>query len=160
MEQNYGEKQIILKARILVTAQFSLLGLLFLKPKAAVLLAPSWAPGLAFVFDVVALTILSAAWYALRPSLQISPIPKEGAALITSGIYSFIRHPMYLGVLLFGAGFVLTNINWISIAIWIALFITLVYKARFEDSLLSIKHPQATAYQSKTIGLFAKKVED
>ena len=143
-----------------MAAQFSLLGLLFLKPRATVLMTLSWASGLAFALDVVALAILFAAWYALRPSLRISPIPKEGAVLITTGIYSFIRHPMYVGVLLFGAGFVLTNITWISISIWAALFITLVYKARFEDSLLSIKHPQATAYQSKTIGLFGKKVED
>ena len=122
--------------------------------------APAWAPGLAFVLDVVALAILLAAWYALRPSLQISPIPKEGAALITSGIYSFMRHPMYLGVLLFGAGFVLTNINWISIAIWIALLATLVFKARFEDSLLATKHPFAAAYQSSTARFFLKGGKD
>lgn len=123
-------------------------------------MTPSWAPGLAFVIDVVAIAILFAAWYALRPSLQISPIPKEGAALITSGIYSFMRHPMYLGVLLFGAGFVLTNINWISIAIWIALLATLVFKARFEDSLLAIKHPHAAVYQSSTARFFLKGGKD
>lgn len=159
MEQNHGEKQIKLKARLLVTAQFSLLGLLFIKPKAGVLVAPSWAPGLVFVIYVIATLILFMAWYALRASLQISPIPKEGAALVTSGIYRFVRHPMYIGVLLFGLGFVLTNINWISIALWAALLATLVYKARFEDSLLSIKHAEATAYQSQTLGLLGKKLE-
>ena len=123
-------------------------------------MAPSWASCLAFVIDVVAITILFAAWYALRPSLRISPIPKEGAALITSGIYSFIRHPMYVGVLLIGAGFVLTNINWISITIWIALVATLVCKARFEDSLLAIKHPLAATYQSSTARFFFKGGKD
>jgi protein-S-isoprenylcysteine O-methyltransferase Ste14 len=160
LEQNYGEKQIVRKARLLVAAQFSLLGLLFLKPKAAVLLAPSWAPGLAFVIDVCATVILFFAWYALRASLQVSPIPKEGAALVTSGIYRYVRHPMYIGVLLFGLGFVLTNINWISILIWMALLATLIYKARFEDALLLIKHSHASTYQSKTIGLMGKKVEE
>lgn len=159
MEQNNGEKQIKLKARILVTAQFSLLGLLFLKPQAAVLLTPTWAPSLALVLDVLATVILFMAWYALRASLQISPIPKEGAALVTSGIYRFVRHPMYIGVLLIGLGFVLTNINWIAIAVWAALLVTLIYKARFEDSLLSIKHPQAKAYQSQTLGLLGKKLK-
>ena len=160
MEQDDGKKQINIKARILVAAQFSLLGLLFLKPKAAVLLAPSWAPGLAFVIDLCATVILIFAWYALRASLQISPIPKEGAALVTSGIYRYVRHPMYIGVILFGLGFVLTNINWISILIWMALLATLIYKARFEDALLLIKHSHASTYQSKTIGLMGKKVEE
>ncbi len=123
-------------------------------------MAPSWAPGLAFVIDVVAIVILFAAWHTLRPSLQISPIPKDGAALITSGIYSFVRHPMYVGVLLFGAGFVLTNINWISITIWVALLATLVCKARFEDSLLAIKHPHAAVYQSSTARFFLKSGKD
>jgi len=136
------------------------LGLLFLKPKAAVLLAPSWAPGLAFVIQICATAILFFAWYALRASLQVSPIPKEGAALVTSGIYRYTRHPMYIGVLLFGASFVLTNINLLSILIWIALLVTLIYKARFEDSLLLLKHSDASAYQSKTIGLLGKKVEE
>lgn len=140
-----------------MTAQFLLLGLLLLRPKATVLMTPSWAPALAIAFGVLGAGILIAAWLALRASLQISPIPKDGAALVTSGIYRFLRHPMYIGVLLFGAGLVLTNINGITIAIWSALFITLICKARFEDSLLAIKHPNAAAYQSKTFGLFGKK---
>lgn len=160
MEQNYGEKQIVRKARLLVAAQFLLLGLLFLKPKAAVLLAPSWAPGLAFVIDVITALILFMAWYALRAALQVSPIPKEGASLVTSGIYRYVRHPMYIGVLFFGLSFVLTNINWISILIWMALLATLIYKARFEDALLLLKHSHASTYQSKTIGLLGKKVKE
>ena len=99
------------------------------------------------------------AWYALRASLAISPIPREGAALVTTGIYRITRHPMYIGVLLFGASFVLTNINLVSILIWVALLATLIVKARFEDSLLLIKHSQASEYQSKTLGLLGKKLE-
>ncbi len=134
--------------------------MLIFKPKTTVLIAPSWAPGLALLLYVIGAGVLLAAWIVLRPSLRISPIPKEGAALITSGIYHFIRHPMYIGVLLFGAGFVLTNINWISIAMWVALLATLVYKARFEDSLLAIKHPHAAVYQSSTARFFLKGGKD
>jgi protein-S-isoprenylcysteine O-methyltransferase Ste14 len=159
LEQNYGKKQIVLKARFLVAAQFLLLGLLFLKPRASVLMAPSWAPTLALVINILAAAILFMAWYALRASLQISPIPKDGAALVTTGIYRFTRHPMYIGVLLFGASFVLTNINLASLLIWAALLATLIFKARFEDSLLLMKHLQASEYQSKTKGLMGKKLE-
>ena len=67
---------------------------------------------------------------------------------------------MYVGVLLFGAGFVLTNINWISIATWAALLGTLTFKARFEDSLLATKHPLAAAYQSSTARFFFKGSKD
>lgn len=120
------------------------------------LFAPSWAPGLALLLYVIGAGVLLAAWIVLRPSLRISPIPKEGAALITSGIYHFIRHPMYLGLLLIAAGLVLSNISCVSIFIWAALFVTLIYKARFEDLLLAAKHSHALTYQSTTIGLLKK----
>ena len=89
------------------------------------------------------------AFIDLRPSLRISPIPIAGAPLITKGIYRWIRHPMYLAVSMFGAGMAINNLNWISILIWLALVITLIVKARFEDQLLLKIHLEAQKYQQK-----------
>jgi protein-S-isoprenylcysteine O-methyltransferase Ste14 len=98
---------------------------------------------------ICAILILLMALIDLRPSLRISPIPIEGAPLITKGIYRWIRHPMYLSVTIFGAGIALNNLNWISILIWSALVITLIVKARFEDQLLLEIHPDVVRYQKK-----------
>jgi protein-S-isoprenylcysteine O-methyltransferase Ste14 len=103
------------------------------------------------------MVIFIAAYLALKPSLRISPIPKPGAALIVAGIYKWFRHPMYLGVLLIGTSFLLGNLNLISISIWFILLINMVTKARYEDELLLIRHPEARIYQSKTLGLMGKK---
>jgi protein-S-isoprenylcysteine O-methyltransferase Ste14 len=64
---------------------------------------------------------------------------------------------MYLGVLLIGAGFLLNNLNIASTIIWIILLINMIVKARYEDELLLIRHPEARIYQSRTLGLMGKR---
>ena len=134
------------------------MGLLFLKPSGALLSDANCLHGIATFFTVVAIAIFIAAYLALKPSLRISPIPKPGAALIVVGIYKWFRHPMYLGVLLIGAGFLLNNLNIASTITWIILFINMIVKARYEDELLLIRHPEARIYQSKTLGLIGKRM--
>ena len=97
------------------------------------------------------------AFLALRPSLRVSPIPKPGAPLITVGIYKWFRHPMYLGVLMFGVGMLITNLNLASILIFIALSINMVIKANYEDHLLRNRHSNALEYQQRVIGLLGRK---
>jgi len=64
----------------------------------------------------------------------IEPVP--GAPLVTSGIYSIIRHPLYM---LFGVeivGFVIIRFNYISLAALIIDIITTLYRVRKEEILL------------------------
>ena len=93
----------------------------------------------------------------MRPSLRVSPIPKPGAPLITVGIYKWFRHPMYLGVLMFGVGMLIINLNIVSILIFIALFLNMVAKANYEDRLLRNRHSNALEYQQRVIGLLGRR---
>jgi protein-S-isoprenylcysteine O-methyltransferase Ste14 len=104
-----------------------------------------------------ALSVFAFAFLALRPSLRVSPIPKPGPPLITVGIYKWFRHPMYLGVLMFGVGMLLNNISLASILIFIALSINMVMKANYEDRLLRSHHSNALEYQQRVMGLFGRK---
>ncbi len=134
---------------MLVGLQFGFLGALFLEPNAPIIYSGKKLDEYVTGMYIFAILILLMALIDLRPSLRISPIPLEGAPLITKGIYRWIRHPMYLSVTIFGAGMALSNLNWISILIWFALVITLIVKARFEDQLLLAIHPDAVRYQKK-----------
>ena len=104
-----------------------------------------------------AIIIFAFAYLALRPSLRVSPIPKPGSPLITVGIYKWFRHPMYLGVLMFGVGILINNLDFASILIFIALFINMVIKANYEDRLLRNRHSNARDYQQRVIGLLGRK---
>ena len=73
------------------------------------------------------------------------------------GIYQWFRHPMYLGVLMFGVGMLVNNINFASILVFIALSINMFIKANYEDRLLRTRHSNALDYQQKVIGLLGRK---
>ena len=99
---------------------------------------------------VLGVAIICLAAIALRPSLRISPIPKKDSPLIASGIYRYVRHPMYLGVILIGfgmSGYSKSSLAWL---IELILLVDLNVKARFEDRLLVEAHPESFDYQLQT----------
>ena len=146
-----------MKARVLVGLQFGLLGLLALVKGSSLVDPNSIFEKLSPYLYVIGALILILAYKALRPSLRVSPIPLEGAPLITTGIYKWLRHPMYFSVLIFGAGLALRGVSLVSIGLWLILFIVLIIKASYEDSLLALAHSQALDYQRNTRGIFLTK---
>jgi len=75
---------------------------------------PSWAGWIGVVFSVVALWLfwrshadLGRNW---SPTLEL----RKGHQLITSGVYKYVRHPMYAASLMWGVAQVLLLHNWIA----------------------------------------------
>jgi len=137
----------IAKGRFLVALQFGLLGGLFLASHFST--NNTYIPATTFLM-IFGLAVIGAAYFVLRPSLRISPIPKEGAPFIVRGIYKYVRHPMYLGVLSIGMALAANADNAIGWSLWVLLLFTLNIKAKFEDALLRAIHPEAVHYQMHT----------
>ena len=84
---------------------------------------------------------------SLRRSFSITP---EVRGLVVSGIYSFIRHPMYLGSFIFAAGFVLLRLSIFSLLIYVMWLIIQVWRSRLEEQLLIAEYPDYEKYRQKT----------
>ena len=70
--------------------------------------------------------------------------------LVDSGVYAWVRHPMYLGILLFCLAFLFISVSLISIVIWIAFFIFYDRMATYEEkSLIAMLGEQYTSYQKR-----------
>lgn len=70
--------------------------------------------------------------------------------LVDSGVYAWVRHPMYLGILLFCLAVIFISVSLVSIGIWIAFFIFYDRMAAYEErSLIEILGEPYIAYQKR-----------
>jgi len=70
-------------------------------------------------------------------NINIRPDIKKDSTLITHGIYKYIRHPMYLSVMLMTLSFVFFYKSFIEIFLWIIVFVDLIVKLLYEEKLWS-----------------------
>jgi len=165
-------------ARLLVAAQFVLLGVLALAAWAGVR-AVDWATAaddaglllrllLAAVAIGAGVALGAAALRANRPgNFNIRPEPYASGQLVQAGPYRRIRHPMYSAVLLVGLGAALlagavpatgfaagfaapAALAWAALATLAALAVVLALKAGVEEKALSRRYPAYAAYVAST----------
>jgi protein-S-isoprenylcysteine O-methyltransferase Ste14 len=79
-----------------------------------------------------------------------NPVPMDNYTLKTTGMYKYIRHPIYSSVLLTLLGFVILSQSISGFIFWVAGVLFIAYKTGFEEKQLSLKFPEYTAYKSKT----------
>ncbi len=72
------------------------------------------------------------------------------AKLIDTGVFSKVRHPMYLGTLLFCLGFFLLSLSLASLVIWISLFVFYDRMATYEEEdLIRVIGDEYVKYQKR-----------
>ncbi len=86
----------------------------------------------------------------LRTSLSPFPRPIAGAPLIQSGVYGFIRHPIYSGMMFASVGWSLVTGSIVGLAATGLLVLLLVGKAQREEAWLVAAHPDYRAYRERT----------
>lgn len=101
----------------------------------------------------VGLCIVASALFSLRRNLTPFPSPRPESELIISGLYKYIRHPIYSGIILFTAAYGLYSGSVLRLAIALLLFILFIFKARYEEGMLRAKFPGYAEYIGRT-GMF------
>lgn len=85
-----------------------------------------------------------------RGNFNIRPDIKENCELVTKGIYAYIRHPMYLSVLLSMLGVTVIYFTYYEFVLYSLLLVTLLVKLLYEESLWQCHNPAYAAYMQKT----------
>ncbi len=131
-------------AILLVLLQFSSIGLLLL-------LEPIFSSGILLLVQLLGIVVGLAGVFTLRlGEFNIVPIPKDDCCLHTSGIYHYIRHPMYASIFLFFIPALLQMTSFNSILSFAILTITLLVKLHFEEYLLQLKFTEYELYKTRS----------
>lgn len=142
-----GDRRI---AWLLVLVQFILLGLIVLLPDADTWTLPVALARAARVAEWVGIIVMVVAATALGRGLTAAPLPNSHAKLRTGGLYRFVRHPIYSGLLLFAvASAILSGSVWV-VGASAALVVLINAKARWEERHLAQRFPGYAAYAART----------
>ena len=83
-------------------------------------------------------------------NFNIRPTIKDDSILITNGIYAYIRHPMYLSVLLLMLSILIISFSIIQLCLYLLLFVTLIYKLKYEENLWRNNSIEYSKYMDTT----------
>lgn len=119
---------------------------------------PVWLQWVGLIFAIAGVNISVISLLALNRSLSPFPTPKENAELIQTGIYKYVRHPIYTGILFFTFGFSLFSENTFRLIIFVSLLILFKFKAQYEETLLQKKYSNYGEYTKKT-GMFLPRIK-
>jgi protein-S-isoprenylcysteine O-methyltransferase Ste14 len=139
-----------------VVAQFVLIAVVF----AAGFLPPGWPEGtgallgsIGAVLSLVAAVLVAWSWRTLERAATPYPRPREGARLIDSGPYAYLRHPIYAAGLLFFTGYALATSPAAFVPL-VALAVLWRRKAAHEEELLAERYPGYREYRARVPGSF------
>lgn len=113
------------------------------------------APGLIFARVVgLLLGVTGAAisvWALSAHGWRVSPLPKpvDGAHLIDSGPYRYVRHPMYTGIVVFTLGVGLAYANPVAMLSSVTFLVFFMAKSGREEEMLIQELPDYRAYRSR-----------
>lgn len=101
-------------------------------------LSPHLAKGIIWqILEIVGVIIGFWAIGVMQKSkINIAPAPRAEAILITQGPYNLVRHPMYLAIILTLTPLLVSHFDPYRALILAILFINLIFKLLFEESLL------------------------
>jgi len=142
------------KGRLLVFLQFALLFALAIYPDSTQV--QSWATITGIFLIGVGVLVMFLGFRGLGKSLTANPVPNQDGTLVTTGIYSRVRHPIYSGLLAITLGLVVSSGVWSQILVWLALAMLFTYKLRWEEVMLTAKYKGYAEYKAHVPAIFPK----
>ena len=138
---------------ILVILQFIIIILHFIKfeflPNIEIMQVNSIFSYVGFLIIIIASIIMLKAVKDLGSNLSPFPKPLANGNLITSGIYSFIRHPMYYSLVLISFGIFLIKLSFYYLFLTISLALVIKLKIIIEEQYLKNRFKSYLLYKDK-----------
>ena len=102
------------------------------------------------VTAMAGLAVATLSYRALGKNFRVYAAPRRNGRLITSGVYSKVRHPMYTGAILMMGGWVLFFGSLWGVPLWLAFSILYIVKSIKEERILADHFPEYGEYRKRT----------
>ena len=96
------------------------------------------------------LVIVVVATFGLSSSFTIMPRPPDHGKLVTTGLYRYVRNPIYAGLIAAMVGASLGSASWLALLMSAVLAVVLDLKTRREEVFLRQRFPEYAAYAART----------
>jgi protein-S-isoprenylcysteine O-methyltransferase Ste14 len=105
---------------------------------------------LSVLFSIAGVVIAIMARRKLAGNWSSGVVLKQGHELITTGIYTYVRHPIYSGILLIALGTAVVYGTLPSIMFFVFVLFFMMYKAVQEEQLLTEHFREYPVYRART----------
>lgn len=99
---------------------------------------------------VLGVVVMVTAATSLGRSLTPTPVPARDGELTTSGLYRFVRHPIYSGLLVLVIGLVVRTGSWTGVLLGVVTIGFFHVKAAWEEARLADRYPDYERYAART----------
>jgi protein-S-isoprenylcysteine O-methyltransferase Ste14 len=113
----------------------------------------AWAIGWLGVVVGAALTIGGGTRLSRAGSFDVLPKPRPDGVLVETGVYRFVRHPIYAGLIVVGLGFAVLRVSVATLLATVALAVILDVKRRREEDGLLARFPSYADYRRRVKAL-------
>ena len=137
----------------LVFLQFFIISLHFFElefvPQKQIIKVNSLSYLVGVLIIIIALIILLVAIKDLGRNLSPFPRPLNNSNLVTSGIYRFMRHPMYYSLILISFGVFIIKLSFYYLFLSISLALIIKFKISLEEQYLNNKFKKYLLYKNE-----------
>ena len=148
--------KIFLKAAyeiILVFLQFFIISLHFFQweiiPQKQIIQVSSFSYLMGILIITIAFLIMLVAIKDLGRNLSPFPRPIKNSNLVTTGIYRFMRHPMYYSLIFISFGVFITKLSIYYLFLSISLSLIIKFKIALEEQYLNNKFKKYLLYKNE-----------
>ena len=138
---------------ILVFLQFFIISLHFFQweflPQKQIIPASSFSYFLGILTIIIAFIIMLVSIKDLGRNLSPFPRPINNSNLVTTGIYRFIRHPMYYSLIFISFGVFITKLSIYYLFLSIGLGLSIKFKIALEEQYLNNKYKNYLLYKNE-----------
>lgn len=92
----------------------------------------------------------------LNKNLTTFPSPVQGGRLITTGMFKYVRHPIYSGLIVSFSAFAGYNGSLGKLLVTLLIVILLYFKSRYEENRLENAYPDYPVYRQHTGRFFPR----